>query len=125
MWLFGGAKTRGRAVQGGRTGERYCEDCREVKTFHERDITDTLQVFFVDVFKHSQRRMCCDGCGEDYDVEEFFASPRARPEPPPRPLRGTLPRAPSREVERGSGPDDDVERELAALKRRVAKKGDS
>jgi hypothetical protein len=93
--------------------------------FREHDITDAVHVFFVELFEHSQRRMCCDGCGEDYDVEEFFASRGARSTRLPMSTQGTLPCASSRKIARGSGKDDDVEEELAALKRRLARKGGS
>lgn len=136
MWFIAGAKTKTRAVKGGRVGQRYCEGCKEVVTFRECDVADSFHAFFIDLFESTQRRMVCPKCGEDHDVEEFFkvASPLPRPHaksprspatPPLPPQRSSVWDRLRGRVDASSAPgarEDDVDKELAALKEKLARK---
>ncbi|HLY95048.1 MAG TPA: hypothetical protein VKP14_09395 [Gaiellaceae bacterium] len=88
MWLFGGTKTKTRPIAGGRVGKR---------------LLDT-----------ESRRMVCTECGEDHDVDEFFASERIAA--PPKSRAPEKARASRREPT-----DGEIDAELAALKRRLGK----
>jgi hypothetical protein len=126
MWLIGGSKTKTRKVKDGRTGQRFCGDCRRVVVFHEHDVTDKIHAFFVELFEHTQRRMVCSECGEDHDVEEFFAAAIAAPAAKaalPRPSPARL-AEPAKRAAPPKKPDADVDEMLAALKRKMAKQKD-
>lgn len=117
MWLIGGSKTKIRPVKGGRVAERHCEDCRKRVSFRECDVTDKLHAYFIELWETSQRRMVCVECGEDYDVDEFFASLRPRSAEAPR---AALPSPPSRPA-LPKADDPDIDEMLAALKRKLNK----
>jgi hypothetical protein len=146
MWIIGGAKTNTRMVKDGRVAEGRCGNCEAVTTFRECDVKDTVEAFFVELFDTSQRRMVCVECGEDHDVEEFFRSVRVagRPSPPAsKPAespslwdrirggaRSLAARSDEKEAcdkqvaggKKGGGGEDDIDAELAALKRKLGKK---
>jgi hypothetical protein len=42
VWMLFGNKTRVRPVPGGRELERYCPDCKTVRTFQECDVADNV-----------------------------------------------------------------------------------
>ena len=48
MIIFGG-KSRWKQVKEGRQGRRFCPECEAIRTFVECDVTDKLQLFFVEV----------------------------------------------------------------------------
>jgi hypothetical protein len=119
MFLFGGKKTKFRPVKGGRSGARACKECQATVTFHECEVTDKVHVFFVELFEAKTRRMVCSECGEDHDVDEFFEAARqegssARPEPRKAPASSRSASSRAQEAE--------IDDELAALKRRIARK---
>lgn len=126
MWFIAGAKTKAQTVDDGRAGQRYCEGCKKVVTYRECNVVDTFHAFAVELFDSTQRRMVCVTCGDDHDVEDFFKTAR----PLPRPLPAT--QAPAKSASlwdrlrgRGKAPsveEDDVDKELAVLKRKLAKK---
>jgi crotonobetainyl-CoA:carnitine CoA-transferase CaiB-like acyl-CoA transferase len=109
MWLIGGSKTKVAWVEAGRVASRHCDGCGRVASFREGDVTDHVHAFFVDLFETTQRRMVCVSCGDDHDVEEFFAD---APRPPAAPKK--LPSAGAR--------DQDVDEMLAELKRKMGKR---
>ena len=118
MWFIGGSKTRTRKVKGGRSIRCFCASCKAVVVFHEHDITDKINAFFIELFETTQRRMVCGECGEDHDVEELLAA--AGPAPA---STAALPGpAPAKRAELSKKPDADVDEMLAALKRRMGKK---
>ena len=80
MWMLFGNKTHVRPVEGGRTLERYCDECKKVQTLVECDVKDRVTVFFVNVGDMETRRMVCRECGEDYDLPDVAEAP-ARPVP--------------------------------------------
>ena len=126
MWFIAGAKTKARAVEGGRAGQRHCEGCKKVVTFRECDVVDTFHAFLVELFDSTQRRMVCATCGEDHDVADFFKTARPLPRPvpdPPAPAQGPSIWDRLRRRSKGSGvQEDDVDKELAALKQKLARK---
>jgi hypothetical protein len=114
MWLFGGTKSKTRPIAGGRVGKRYCEGCKAVVTFRECTIADQVHLFFVSLLDTESRRMVCAECGEDHDVNEFFASERIAVPPKSR--------APEKApASRREPTDGEIDAELAALKRRLGK----
>ena len=125
MWFVGGAKTKVSAVEGGRVAERHCDACGQSARFLECDVKDTLHVLFVDLLDTSHRRMVCSRCGDDHDVDDFFATmgaARATGAPSPR----EAPKPPSAKLDAGrERVDDDVGEELAALKRKLADERDA
>jgi hypothetical protein len=108
MWLFGGAKTKFKLVPGGRTASRRCDTCNAVTTFREVDVTDGFNLFLVELYETTNRRMVCGVCGEDHDPDAFFAEP-AKASPRPRPA------APETRARH----DADVDQMLAELKRKM------
>jgi len=126
MWFIAGAKTKTRVVKDGRAGQRYCEGCKEVATFRECDVQDTYHAFLVELFDSTQRRMVCPTCGEDHDVAEFFKTarplPRSLPEPPAPAASASLWDRLRGRDKGPSAPEDDVDKELAALKKKLAEK---
>lgn len=125
MWFVAGAKTKAREVEGGRVGEGYCEGCKKVVIFRECDVMDTFHAFFIELFESTQRRMVCRTCGEDQDVEEFFKAAHTRPRPvpsTPKPAKSASLWNRLHGQADDTGRVDDVENELLALKRKLAKK---
>jgi hypothetical protein len=121
MWLIGGSKTTARKVKDGRSLRRFCADCKAVAVFQEYEVTDKLNAFFVELFATTQRRLICDECGADHDVDELLATAAAGPAGPAAKaaLSGA---APAKRAELPEKPDADVDEMLAALKRKMAKK---
>jgi hypothetical protein len=111
MWLFGGTKTRTRAVPGGRVGSRYC---KATVVFRECTVADQVHVFFVSLLDHESRRMVCCACGEDHDIEEF-----ARSQDASRPPSSREPTRMKNPVSRRQPTEAEIDDELAALKRRL------
>jgi hypothetical protein len=104
MWLLGGISSRYKRVAGGRQASQRCEDCEKVTQFWEATVTDKVSVFFVSVGATQQRRMVCDECGHDVELEaeRKLAVPRASTmAKPPRPS------------------DKELSNDLAALKRKM------
>ena len=123
MWIIIGAKTKAKVVEGGRAADGRCDACKADVRFRECDVKDTYRAFFVDLFDTTQRRMVCNTCGEDHDVDEFFkvravsGPPSSKALPPKssghRPV--VEPKRDKRQV------DAEIDAELAALKRRIGK----
>jgi hypothetical protein len=107
--LFGN-KTRVRPVPGGREIERYCPDCKTVRTFQECDVADNVSVFFVSVVDMNSRRMVCPECGEDEEMppDADAKPPVAATRPPPAPAKP-------------AATDSELEKLLADLKERMKK----
>ena len=107
MWMLFGNKTRVRPVAGGREIERYCPECKTVRTYQECDVADQVSVFFVEVADMTSRRMVCPECGEDDEM-------------PPEEAAKPAPRAPAPEPRRGPT-DGELETMLADLKAKLGK----
>src|SRR5258708_37694482 len=121
MWLIGGSKTTARKVKDGRSVQRFCAECKAVTVFREYEVTDKINAFFVELFATTQRRLICDECGADHDVDELLATPA--PGAATKPAKAALPGpAPARRAELPKKPDADVDEMLAALKRKLGKK---
>ena len=121
MWILGGSKTTARKVKDGRSVRRFCEACKAVTAFQEYEVTDKLSAFFVELFATTQRRLICDECGADHDVDELLATPA--PAAAAKPAKAALPGpAPAKRAELPKKPELDVDAELAALKRKLGKK---
>lgn len=110
MWIPIGKNTRVRAVSGGRTIERHCSECDQVRRFVECDVADKVSLFFIPAFDMTNRRMVCPECGEDFEVPsgEGERAPRAAVQPSAK----------------GAGPppkpsEDDLEKMLADLKKKM------
>jgi hypothetical protein len=124
MWLIGGSKTTARKVKDGRSISRLCADCNVVADFHEYEVTDKVNAFFVELFATTQRRLICDECGADHDVDELLATAASAPAAKPAlAAKAVLPGpAPAKRGEVPKNADADVDEMLAALKRKIAKK---
>jgi hypothetical protein len=122
MWIIAGAKTKARPVEGGRIGLRHCDGCDKNVRFQECDVKDTYTAFFVELFDSTQRRMVCIQCGEDHDVAEFFQTAREVKDEPEPAKPSLWSRLRGRAEAKPRDDDSDVEEELAALKRKLAKK---
>lgn len=113
MWLLFGSKTRVKPVEGGRTVERYCDECKAVRKLVECDVKDRLHVFLVNLGEMVTRRMVCRECGEDYDLPAD-ARPAAAPVPAPAgQARGKAPAPPAK------APAPDLDKMLADLKKKM------
>lgn len=117
MWLVLGNKTRARRVDGGREGRRFCPDCNAIAAFVECDVTDKVDLFFVEVLHHTMRRMVCLECGTDLGIEEFFLKESSRA-PAKVTHQNSSPKSRSVAVRRTIG-DAEKEEMLAALKRKM------
>jgi hypothetical protein len=126
MWLIGGSKTTARKVKDGRSVRRLCADCNVVADFHEYEVIDKVNAFFVELFATTQRRLICDECGADHDVDELLAAtPAAKAALPAKTAKAALPgAAPAKRGEpaKKADTDADVDEMLAALKRKIARK---
>lgn len=118
MFILFGAKSRAKVVEGGRRGQRRCDDCEKRTDWVECLVKDSFNVFFVDVLESAARCMRCCECGEDMAIDEWDAEQRrALP-------RETAPAAAStatRAAPAQKAPVD-YDKEFAALKARLGKK---
>ena len=112
MWIIFGGKTRARVIDDGRKGTKHCPSCERATEWVECDVTDTGHLFFVELVSATSRDMVCTACGESMEPREWDVARRAEAVRPPPPQ-------PPRIRARPSGPDDDIEQELAALKRKM------
>lgn len=108
MWIIFGNRTRAKPLKGGLRIERYCAECEAKTTWQECEVKDRVHVFFVDLFSMKQRRLVCTECGEDVDVDDARAKAKVAA-PAPRVLSAKETKA----------KNDDIEAELAALKKRL------
>jgi hypothetical protein len=93
MWLLFGNKTRVRPVEGGRSVERYCDECKSVQKLVECEVEDRFTLFAVSLADMKSSRMVCSECGEDYDLPPVEATGRPVPlatRPPPAKTEGEL-----------------------------------
>src|SRR4051812_35882112 len=104
MWLIGGSKTTARKVKDGRSVQRFCAECKAVSVFREYEVTDKVNAFFVELFATTQRRLICDECGADHDVDELLAPPG--PPVATKTVKAALP-APAKRAELPAKPDAD------------------
>jgi transcription elongation factor Elf1 len=75
MWLFVGTGEDFKPVPGGQKIERDCDRCGQRTMFYEREVTQTVKVYFVKVFAHSPRNvMACGACGASFATGESAAS---------------------------------------------------
>jgi predicted RNA-binding Zn-ribbon protein involved in translation (DUF1610 family) len=112
MWLLFGNKTKVRPVPGGRTIERRCDECRQVRRFVECDVADEVSLFAVSLFDMEHRRMVCPECGEDFEVPPAPAAQPSKPVTSPPTASAPQPRTPS---------DGDLDKMLADLKKKMGK----
>ena len=114
MFILFGAKSRARVVEGGRRGQRRCDECEKQTDWVECVVKDSFNVFFVDVLESSAPCMRCCECGDDLAIEDWDAEQR-RSSPRASIASGspaaTAPKAPI-----------DYDKEFAALKARLGKK---
>ena len=105
-----------RVVRGGRTMEETCPECGETAVFREVEETEAIGVFFaLDLASSTDRAWQCTACEEVFDLKE----PKT-PAPPPKPrVDPEVDRRRRDEEQRRR--DQQVEDELAALKRRLGR----
>jgi hypothetical protein len=102
MVLWGIGSRRGQ-VPGGKREQRHCADCQKQTQFYEANVTDSLEIFFVELGGVRQRRMICCECGQDQPVE-LEAKPASAATPTPVKERPS---------------DQELSRRLAELKKKM------
>jgi len=113
MWIIFGGKTRARVVADGRRGTKRCPACERSTEWVECDVTDTARLFFVDLLSSTSRDMVCTACGESMEPKAWDIDRRAEA------VRPSLPQPPTSRLRPRSTNDEDIEQELAALKRKM------
>jgi hypothetical protein len=74
MWIILGNKVRSERVPNGRKAEHHCGACGETAVFYERQVTESFQLYFINVFNYqTQRAMACGACGALYATDELGA----------------------------------------------------
>jgi len=84
---------------------------KATRRFVECDVADQVSLFFISVLSGSTRRMVCTTCGEDTENLPVETMPPAQDE-----TRSARTTAPSPPVS-----DRDLEKQLAALKKKMKK----
>lgn len=123
MFVLFGRRARVKAKRGGRRERRRCPDCAETTDFVESDEKEAFHVFFVEVYSGDDAVWVCSACGE--------AMPWEATEPPSRTerererdaraaakARARSEKAVAKAARRQA---KEIDRELAALKRKVAR----
>jgi hypothetical protein len=107
MFFTFGTKKKRRAVAGGQRLQQQCPSCSRQALIIECEVTDTLDVYFVDVLDDTKRVLVCTECDAEFDV------PRAQldEKPAPRRLPAPQPRL------RSDSPE--IAARLAALKKKM------
>ncbi len=72
MWIVFGNGVKTTRVPGGARVERHCEQCGELASFYEKEVTSTFRLYFVDIFDYERHRvMACGCCGACYGTDEL------------------------------------------------------
>jgi hypothetical protein len=72
MWIVFGTGVKAKRVPGGAKVERHCDQCGELASFYEKEVTATFRLYFVDVFDYQRHRvMACGCCGACYATDEL------------------------------------------------------
>jgi hypothetical protein len=63
MWIFGGAKSRAKRIEGDEV-QRHCDECGRVTRHYPVKVKDSFHVFFVNFADMNSRGLACHECGE-------------------------------------------------------------